>query len=140
MPMAPFKPARDRLVKLLIQAHTEGKLEGKNKRSYSPRHLARTLREVAQKDEVSTSWNTIQSWLSQPSVLIEVNQALIRSGSPIRIKETKTPPPGKIYVRVSGCVYGPLGVVRRPVLPRFLQWFADRPKIVDWWLSRPSLV
>lgn len=140
MPLAPFRSARDRLARLLIRAFIEGELEEKNKRSYSPRHLARILRRVAKEREASTSWNTLESWLSQPSVLTEVNETLIGLGSPIRLRPTKTPPPGKIYVMIYGCALGPFGVFRRPVLPRILQWVSDRPKFIDWWLSRPSIL
>jgi len=139
MPIAPFEPAKNRLVQRLITAFEEGKLLKKNESSYSPRELASILAEVAG-DRESTSWNTLTSWLGRPEVLMEVNQALLSFGSPLRVKRSNTPPPDKIYIKIEGCAYGPLGLIRWPIRPRFRQWLTmERPKLLEWWLQRPSV-
>lgn len=95
-------------------------------RSYSQREAAETMEIDRQ-----TMWRMLTLYKDN------LNYALEAAGAPHRIREIKS----KVVkgVKVEGCEFGPLGVVRWPVRPRVVEWIKERPKIMDWLMDHPTL-
>jgi len=66
-----------------------------------------------------------------------INSALETAGKPQRIREMRS----KVVsgLKIEGCEYGPLNIIRWPVLPRVKEWIKDRPKIKDWLMDHPRV-
>lgn len=104
----------------------------------SPRGIIRysvnTIHEVT-----GTHARTIEDHLRHGAA--EVNREIKKLGSPLELKATTTEKMGAV---IYGCEYGPLGIVRWPILPRQVVWRRTRPTPfldrLEWRLNRPRIL
>jgi hypothetical protein len=68
----------------------------------------------------------------------DINHALETAGKPQRIREMRSKVVSDGF-KVEGCEYGPLKIIRWPVLPRVKEWIKERPKIRDWLMDHPRV-
>jgi len=127
----------------LIRAESRGELEKSKPRSIK-KYSINKIHEVT-----GTHARTIEGHLCRSATeadekmwnATEVNKKLGELGSPLELRGTI---PEKKEVILYGCEYGPLGVVRWPILPRQVVWRRTRPTPfldrLEWRLNRPRIL
>ena len=125
----PYK-IRER-ARVLVEAVETGKL--KKNVSYP---LSEDIAEI-----LNVSLNTLYRMTGHmpPDYSSEVNEELWKQ-RPWTIRGTTVTKKVKA-LKLEGCQLGPLGLVRWPVLPRLLEWAAERPKrpFRAWLQSHPRI-
>lgn len=125
MPLGPYEKSMKKRINDMVSLVNEGRLK-KNK-DY-------TISEFS--GIVGIPKNSLYRWSSFGND--DFNHILRKKtgGWELRQITVQKPQPG---VRLEGCCYGPFRLVRFPVIPRFYEWLYSRPRLIYWWLSRPSI-
>lgn len=138
-----YEEPKERFARKLIEAVKEGKLEKNvgykiNKFHEATGTHAGTIGGHLVRDLTSEEVKE----KGEDAPFLEINLELREQGSPLELRKviTQTKEVGGILY---GCEYGPLKIVRWPIIPRQAAWRRTRPTpildLIEWRINRPRI-